>query len=162
MVTHNDLVATCCGKVLHCKRIYVTLTVFVYLNTVFNYIQLSPSDVKQENFMNLEDKLRLTVLWEYGFNDAINDKTISEKDLILIQQASTNDIIQDKITHIFKKRAHEKVAENVKMYKKFQYLNGFAAARARSQSRDKLQNLMESVKYISDFDKSLIETVLTN
>ena len=110
--------------------------------------------------MNLEDKLRLIVLQEYGFNDAINDKTISEKDLMLIQQASTNDIIQDKITHILKKRTHEKVVKNVKMYKKFQYLNGFAAARARSQSQHELQNLMESVKYMSNFDKKLITAVL--
>lgn len=111
--------------------------------------------------MNLDDKLRLTVLQKYGFNDAINDKTISEKDLRLIQQDSTNDIIQDKITHIFKQRTHEKVVENVKMYKKFQFLNGLAATRARSQSQNELQNLMESVKYISNVDKSLIETVLT-
>ena len=112
--------------------------------------------------MNLDDKLRLTVLQEYGFNDAINDQTISEKDLRLIQQANTNDIIQDKITYIFKKRTHEKVVENVEMYKNFQYLNGFAAARARSQSRHELQNLMELVKYISNSDKNLIVTVLTN
>lgn len=111
--------------------------------------------------MNLDDKLRLTELQRYDFSDAINDRTISEKDLRLIQQASTNDIIQDKITHIFKKRVHEKIVENVKMYKKFQYLNGFAAARARSQSRNELQNLMESVKYISNVDKNLIVTVLT-
>lgn len=111
--------------------------------------------------MNLDDKLRLTLLQEYGFNDAINDQTISEKDLRLIQQASANDIIQDQITHILKKRTHEKVVENVKMYKNFQYLNGFAAARARSQSRHELQNLMESVKYISNFDRSLIVTLLT-
>ncbi len=111
--------------------------------------------------MNLDDKLRLTVLQKYGFNDAINDKTISEKDLRLIQQDSTNDIIQDKITHIFKQRTHEKVVENVKMYKKFQYLNGFAAARARSESQYELKNLMGSVKYISNFDKNLIATVLT-
>ncbi|MHB9650071.1 hypothetical protein ACX9VS_11790 (plasmid) [Weissella paramesenteroides] len=110
--------------------------------------------------MNLDDKLRITVLQKYGFNDAINDKTISEKDLMLIQQVSTNDIIQDKITHIFKQRTHEKVAENVKMYKKFQYLNGFAAAKARSQSRHELQNLMGSVKYISNFDKKLIKNEL--
>jgi len=45
------------------------------------------------------------------------------------------------------------------MYKKFQYLNGFAAARARSQSQHELQSLMETVKYISDFDKKLIKTV---
>lgn len=42
------------------------------------------------------------------------------------------------------------------MYNKFQYLNGFAAARARSQSKHELQNLMESVKYISNSDKNCV------
>ena len=111
--------------------------------------------------MNLNDKLRVMVLEEYGFDAAIHDETISDSDLKLIQQSTNNEHIQDEIDNLFKNRVHKKVVTNVANYKKFQHLKGMAAARARLQFKSELQSLIESVKYISTLDKRLIEIVLT-
>lgn len=111
--------------------------------------------------MNLDERLRLMVLQEFGFSKAIKDNTISDTDLKLIQKSTNDEMIQEEIINIFKSRIHAKVIKNVAKYKIFQYLNGFAAARARSYYQGELRELIGLEKYLSNVDKQEIETILT-
>jgi hypothetical protein len=110
--------------------------------------------------MELDEKLRVLILKEYGFSEAIKDNTISDNDLLLIQQTTQCDIIQNEITNIFKKRMHEKIIFNVEKYKGFQYLKGFAAARARLLYKANLEELLSLERYITNTDKQLVKHLL--
>lgn len=107
--------------------------------------------------MTLDEKLRFMVLQKYGLSEAIKDNSISDNDLNLIQRSTNNEIIQNDIDNILQDRTHKKVVENVTKYQRVQHLNGFAAARARIQYKNELQDLLDSEKYVSDLDKQEIE-----
>lgn len=110
--------------------------------------------------MNLDDKLRIMILKEFGFNKAIKENTISDEDLDLIKESTNDGFIQDEITSILNERIHEKIVVSLANYKKFRQLNGFAAASARSQYKWELQTFLNSANYVNDTDKKIIELEL--
>lgn len=110
--------------------------------------------------MNLDKKLRLMALKEYGFSKAIKDDTISNDDLKLITESTTNGYIQHEITCICNRRTHERIVMSLNNYKKARHVNGFAAARARSQYKGELHDFLNSINYVNDVDKKMIEREL--
>lgn len=111
--------------------------------------------------MNLDEKLRVMVLQEFGFSEAIKDNTISDMDLKLIQKSISNEAIQEEITNIFKNRIHSRVIKNITKYQSFQHLDGFAAARARSHYKNELENILKTSEYLSNKDKEKINVMFT-
>ena len=111
--------------------------------------------------MNLDEKLRVMVLQEFGFSEAIKDNTILDTDLKIIQKSTNDEMIQEGIINIFKSRIHSRVIRNITKYHNFKHLNGFAAARARLHYQGELRELLGVEKYLSNTDKQEIETILT-